>query len=1633
MIATNEYRTALIGACFALAALLTPGISAASDALTATSTTLGTDDLIGATNAQWSFTATTTGAIGAGNIVKFIVPTVNQAVPFSLGTPAVVASSSIVLVTSTSTHALGVSAGNGPGGPFIYGLASSTVPAGTTFTVTLGGVANASGQLSAVRSLSWVLQAGTSTDPTNPGAPLAATSFSATSTPTNLNRAGGALVSDQNSSVSASSNAVGSTGVTYTFKIKTTTQIPVGGKIGINFPSVYSINTATSTASVQSISNNTAAQIAVGAVATSSDPGGNKRVTFTVGNAVVNAGDILTVKVAGIGNPATADVYRPFAVFTMKSNNGLLDGSYNGFEPSDYSGGAPPPNDTVYIGGLNTLAIQVLKQNGTGTTTLSAGEIAQVKVAAGCPDKQYFMGQQWLDSNGVASFRNILDCNYMLGVQPFNSGSASFYNTFLPPGMKQVNLVSSGGIGQSATTTLVFGVPDSTTTIALTGGVSGQNAFIQAYSADNQSFNQVFTDTTYTTPGFDGTGHGYAAVRIVSGKAWNFTVQGGSFGSSSNITDGSGNKYWPPDLPLLNLTAASSSANLGTFAYVLADKTLNVSLVDTNAGAITNACVGVSRSGGGIFMGPQDMRCSPNSGNAYQFKVPAGAVTVNVSLPGRGQPAQYPVAISGATTNKTITLSAPSTFISVTVQTSGGTKIKGAPVFANGSSGFGNAMTDSSGAANIYVPSGTYSVSGFAPGFGPLTAQTASTGQTVTFTVNAGTLKTISGTVTQGGSGVAGIMIGARGTGSTSGGNGTQTDGSGAYTLYLPSGTYQVGGWSQSSGGLAPQAVDVSASNASGVNWTLGAQGTLHLTIHHASTISPLFAGAFDSTSGQGSGTNSWTTSGTDEIANITLPAGSSYTVQAGAPSIGQFGSQTGVAIIGGGTTNVAFDATASTTLVALTGSVKSGGVGVASVNVWASRKDGAGFFSTQTDASGNYALQVPDATTYHMGLRSLTYIADQGDVDVPVSGATIKNFTVTSAGSTITGKVLDGNGAGIAKAWVSAAQTGVASSTQIGAPTDDAGNYTLNVTSASTWNLTAQGPCFVRSAATAASAGDSGKNITLGAQSGCTKPVPSLYAIVDTTGGQIVTGTMTINIPPNALGTTQQTDTVAVYDTVSNAAASANATPLSGSVREINVTDSTGAQITKLNSPVSITTSYDPAALPVGTDATKLQFGYFDTATGQWEPEAATVNTTNHTFTVQVTHFSEHGPILPGVPDAPTGLSATAASASGINLSWTASPSATSYTIYRSATNSNFSTSIATGVAGTSYSDSGLSASTAYYYEVAGVNGSGEGLNSSSANATTNAAASGGGGGGNGPPVGLITNSTTGSASGNPASVTSSPAAANAPAPALSAGTSASTASRISAHFAVSLRQGSRGPDVKRLQTLLDVEPTGYFGIATRAALEAFQVQYGIASHGGAGFGAFGPKTRATIEDVFGSQHSQNTAAGVSARVSTGAAAAAPVSGEFLHALDRGSTNKDVKLLQIVLNADTDTRVAESGAGSPGNETMYFGVATRRAVQKFQEKYGLAKPGNPAFGFVGSKTRAQLNALLAAMNAPVSAAVPALPPPSGTAPAPATTTAAAASTATATASSSARVSATSTLPAGTIAATTTSTSTASN
>ena len=90
-------------------------------------------------------------------------------------------------------------------------------------------------------------------------------------------------------------------------------------------------------------------------------------------------------------------------------------------------------------------------------------------------------------------------------------------------------------------------------------------------------------------------------------------------------------------------------------------------------------------------------------------------------------------------------------------------------------------------------------------------------------------------------------------------------------------------------------------------------------------------------------------------------------------------------------------------------------------------------------------------------------------------------------------------------------------------------------------------------------------------------------------------------------------------------------------------------------------------------------------------------------------------------VPPTPSGLSVSGTTSSSVSLAWNASSGATGYTVYRGGAK-------IASVTGTSYTNTGLSASTTYSYTVSATNSAGESGQSSAVSATT-----AGTGGGNG------------------------------------------------------------------------------------------------------------------------------------------------------------------------------------------------------------------------------------------------------------------------------------------------------------
>jgi hypothetical protein len=104
-------------------------------------------------------------------------------------------------------------------------------------------------------------------------------------------------------------------------------------------------------------------------------------------------------------------------------------------------------------------------------------------------------------------------------------------------------------------------------------------------------------------------------------------------------------------------------------------------------------------------------------------------------------------------------------------------------------------------------------------------------------------------------------------------------------------------------------------------------------------------------------------------------------------------------------------------------------------------------------------------------------------------------------------------------------------------------------------------------------------------------------------------------------------------------------------------------------------------------------------------------------------------------------------------------------------------------------------------------------------------------------------------------------------------------------------------------------------------------------------------------------------------AQSTTNSISTVPNTFTFQITLKQGMTDTAVKYMQIILNQDPETQVAQTGIGSKGKETTYFGPLTKQSVIKFQEKYQdtILKPWGltKATGFVGKTTRDKLNSLL--------------------------------------------------------------------
>ncbi len=684
----------------------------------------------------------------------------------------------------------------------------------------------------------------------------------------------------------------------------------------------------------------------------------------------------------------------------------------------------------------------------------------------------------------------------------------------------------------------------------------------------------------------------------------------------------------------------------------------------------------------------------------------------------------------------------------------------------------------------------------------------------------------------------------------------------------------------------------------------------------------------------------------------------------------------------------------------------------------------------TQATSSGTYSMKLANGT-YQVIVSKPSYIGTP--VTVTVSANATQNFILDATSLTISGTVTtvtDGVSTVAADAFVRAEKVGGG---QAITQTSTDGTYSLSVTSG-TWRVFAAADNYIQGASASNPITVSGtsvteKNVALstkfsaGAGAGVSlqTKLATSNTFTDTAAGSFKDSTVGVNIDldSNALGASGNSSYMTAKETT-NFVDTASVNIVASKAKDINAF-SGGSQVKNLQSgkTASVDLTYTKAELAATsidttTEVANLKMVSYSEDKKEWEslstvatyldangdtivsPNAALSDVSSVKFTAVGTHFSAYAlssPTGAEPPSTPSGVSATAGSGVGaaITVAWSASSgSPTGYYIYRDTDSGGSFGLLANITSGStvSYSDSSVSGGNRYYYKVAAYSdgGSQESAASSAVNALSPAAGGGGspgssssGGATSGPPpraqkvypdgtrVYLDEVGADAKIRGLDAKFAADEKAKKLGALGPTAGVPAATVAQasqvaraVSPVFNKDLTKGARGDEVKRLQELLGVEATGFFGALTEKALKAFQIKHGVVkSERAGGAGNFGPATRAKLQEVFGVPSAAPAAPSAAASAPSGAAATGPAP-TVTRRLGVGSRGNDVKTLQAYLGVEA---------------TGYYGTLTRKAVQQFQERYSIARPGDQGYGDVGALTRTILSALSASPASPAPSA----------------------------------------------------------
>ncbi|TSC78088.1 MAG: hypothetical protein G01um101424_222 [Parcubacteria group bacterium Gr01-1014_24] len=1103
------------------------------------------------------------------------------------------------------------------------------------------------------------------------------------------------------------------------------TSIPATGQIVLTFPAGFTLTAADKVAVALSFCNADLNGPATGAPVIDTVVANNDAGTITITTtaaAATGANSFICMDLSGIVN-STVPSSSGYTV-TMQTKNT----SANNRATLQTITAAP-----FFLGaaGSRTLTVNVFKDANTNGTNDSGEGINSVTVYLFSPATG---GQEATTATvsiaGVATFTNLADGDYMVGLKPTAAIDVAFNS------MPQSHKITS----DAATHTKNFALSNAAA-LTISGTINGANTTkVDIFASSPNGFTKKTLTMTGSPVAY--------SLPVLANSSYNIGV--GPAMPETSFTPGAPPppppdfSFMPPPSVQVNVAGVSvSNSTVPALAFVLstADKTITGTVVDS---------AGTGVSGAGVFCRPVAASTTGSAGGfgtggqtgttgAFTLKTVQGVYLCGVFKPGMPPVPEKQITV-GASANTPTTLAfvldaATTLTITGTIKDDSGNAISYAGVSGRkvvstsnttavgGDSGnFVGGPTDANGAYTLYVSAGTWVVEAFAPGFGRLGTKTitittsSSSGQD--FSAQSLSMGTITGTATQATVAVQGVMVRAEdSTGSS--GNMTTTGSDGTYSLRVPAGTYSLVCYFPGVGeGTPVTGIAVTANTTtSGKNCTQAAPITITINITDGTNAIANAGVEVRDSNGRGNFTSTSTTSGANAVYTVVVPPGT-YTVRAGHPAYGSVGTTTGVNT----TRTITYTASAGV-LYAVTGTVNGDGSALSgawvSLNGTPTGQTNTIFLGGQTASNGTFSISVPPGV-YKVRADKPGY-KSPAESTATVTNATVAVSTIalTTAARTITGTITI-DASGVSNAFVDA--TDGAGGYAV-AQTNAAGAYTLNVDNG-TWTIRAHshgyegGPLPV----TVSNNSPSGQNLALTAISGFTIKAERPETVTPASGG-FLTNTdignfFQMEIPANALGTGSNAATVttrvntAMPNPPSGAILSKNAV-------SIDAVGSDGSPISSLNDEITITIPYTEGDLPAGTSEASLVIGVWNDANQTYDTLSTTVDTTLNTLTATVSHLSDFAPMVAsgGTPPAtPTGLTLSIQPNSGtiVGLSWTAVANAASYNIYQSTDNSSFP--LAGSSTSVGFQATGLTSGTTYYFKISALNSTGDESAASSA-----------------------------------------------------------------------------------------------------------------------------------------------------------------------------------------------------------------------------------------------------------------------------------------------------------------------------